>query len=187
MTIKKLIALIFITTAFLGCSSNENSIETEEEINNKIEFEGNFYSLESSWIYDQNKNPNNTENYVSFYLFNKNLTEVDNGVEFSDFSMIFFNFRAPELKETTYENLIDFNIRVNGNLTNGPLADGNANYTSGIELLSHNDPNSDIYISNSKLTISELTNNTITLNFLITRKDGKTISGNYSGEFKSLN
>lgn len=169
-------AVLFTVTIFTSsCSSDDSSDNTPNEPENQVTFNGTSYSLITAWINDENTSTNDPSD-IGFNLFNKTTADINSGNDLTDITAIYFDFTEVDLQETTYTNILDYDISINGTLTNG-------NYTPGTILLSDDDSNSDVYASSSTVTINELTATTVDLTFSFTRNDGQVISGSFSGNY----
>ncbi len=170
------LAIFFIATIFISsCSSDDNSDNNPNESENGITFNGTSYSLITAWINDENTTTNDPSD-IGFNLFNKTTADINSGNDLTGITAIYFDFSEVELQETTYTDILDYDISISGTLTNG-------NYTPGTVLLSDDDLNSDIYASSSTVTINDLTATTVDLTFSFTRNDGQVISGNFIGNY----
>jgi len=168
--------VLFTVTIFVSsCSSDDSSDKTPNEPENKIIFNGTSYSLVTAWINDENTTTNDPSD-IGFNLFNKSTEDINSGNDLTGLTAIYFDFSEVVLQETTYTDILDYDISINGTLTNG-------NYTPGTILLSDDDSNSDIYASSSSVTINDFTATTVDLTFSFTRNDGQIISGNFSGNY----
>jgi len=170
------LAVLFTATIFISsCSSDDNSDNNQNEPENGITFNGTSYSIITAWINDENTTTNDPSD-IGFNLFNKTTADINSGNDLTGITAIYFDFSEVELQETTYTDILDYDISINKTLTN-------SNYTPGTVLLSDDDSNSDIYASSSTVTINDLTATTVDLTFSFTRNDGQVISGNFSGNY----
>ncbi len=174
------LATFFIASIFISsCSSDDDSSTNVDDnpnvITNKFTFEGQSYELKGASIYDENTSTNEPSD-IGFNLYNKSITEINNGNDLDNIATIYFDFSEVDLQETTYSEILDYDVSVNGSFTNG-------NFTPGTVLLSDDNPDADIYAQNSTVTINDLTDSTVDLTFSFTRNDGKTITGNYNGDY----
>lgn len=171
-------AVLFFAITLLSSCSSDDSAENNSNPNenqNQITFNGESYELKSAFINDENTTDNNPSD-IGINLSNKTISETNSGNDLSNITTIYFDFTDTELQETTYTDITDYEISVGGTLTSG-------SFTPGTILLSDNDSNSNIYASNSAVTINDLTTTTVDLTFSFTRNDGQTISGSYNGTY----
>ena len=167
--------LMITIILFSSCSSDENSDNEQSELKNEMIFNGTNYALATAWINDENITTDDPSD-IGFNLSNKTNNDLINGNNLTNVTTIYFDFNEVNLQETTYTEILDYDIAINRTLTNG-------NYTSGTLLLSDDDENTDIYASSSSVTINNLTENSVDLTFTFTRKDGQLIQGAYSGNY----
>lgn len=171
-------AVLFFSIALLSSCSSDDSSENNSNPNenqNQITFNGESYELKSAWINDENTTDNDPSD-IGINLSNKTVSENNSGNDLSNITAVYFDFTDTELQETTYSNITDYEISVGGTRTNGT-------FMPGTILLSDSDSNSNIYASNSTVTINNLTTTTVDLTFSFTRNDGQTISGSYNGAY----
>ena len=174
----KLLTFFTVLISFISCSSDDNP-DNPNQSKNQVTFNGNAYSITSAWINDENTATNDPSD-IGINLFNKTTAEINSGNDLTNITRIYFDFTEVDLQEKTYTEILDYDFSINGTLIDGV-------FDPGTILLSDNDSNSDIYASSSIVTISNLTETTVDLSFSFTRKDGKVISGNYSGNYITPN
>ena len=175
----KLVTLLITIIFFIGCSSDDSSDNASSEKTNEFTFNGQSYELMTAWINDENTTTSDPSD-IGFNLFNKSTADINSGNDLTGINYIYFDFTEVDLQETTYTDILDYDVSINGTLING-------NFSPGTVFLSDDDPNADIYASISTVTISDLTATTVNLTFSFTRNDGKVISGAYSGNYTDPN
>lgn len=171
-------AALFFSIALLSSCSSDDSSENNSNPNenqNQITFNGESYELKSAWINDENTTDNQPSD-IGINLSNKTVSENSSDNDLSNITAIYFDFTDTELQEITYTDITDYEISVGGTRSNG-------NFMPGTILLSDNDSNSNVYASNSTVTINNLTTTTVDLTFSFTRNDGQIISGSYNGTY----
>ncbi|WP_338731996.1 hypothetical protein [Mangrovimonas cancribranchiae] len=176
----KLIYIFIITLISFSCSSDDDSADNEIlRTNNQVSFEGENYPLSTVLIFDENIETDEPSD-IGFNLYNKTTNEINSALngetDLTNIVHFYFDFTEVDLQETTYTDILDYSFSINGTLSDG-------NYDDGTEILSDNDPNSELYASNSVVTINNLTETTVDLSFSFTRNDGQVISGSYNGAY----
>jgi len=167
--------LLLVSIIIFSCKKDDEDNNQSNNIDNHFTYNGDSYELKSLFIIDENTE-NNDPSDIGFQFSNKTNSEIINGNDLTDITQVYFDFNGINVQETSYTNLLDFGISIDGNISKG-------NFTEGTFLLSDNDPNSDIFASNTKLIVNSITDNTIDLNFTFNRNDGKIISGSYNGNY----
>ncbi|MBD0831646.1 hypothetical protein [Aestuariibaculum sediminum] len=170
----RLVVLFTITIFITSCSSDDNG-DNPNQSKNEVTFNGTTYDITTAWINDENTTTNDPSD-IGISLFNKTTSEINSGNDLTNITFIYFDFTEVDLQEKTYTEIWDYDFSINGTLISGE-------FTPGTVFLSDGDSNLDIYASSSTVTINNLTDTTVDLTFSFTRKDGKVISGNYSGNY----
>src|SRR5690606_9663002 len=111
------LAILFTATIFISsCSSDDSSDNTPDEQVNEVTFNGNSYSLITAWINDENTTTNDPSD-IGFNLFNKTTADINSGNDLTGITAIYFDFSEVDLQETTYTDILDYDISINGTLT----------------------------------------------------------------------
>ncbi len=168
------ILALALCMAFASCSSDDTN-SVPDETNNEFIFNGTTYNLVSAIIVDENT-ANNDPSEISISLFNKTSTEITGNNDLSDISYVYFDFEDTTIQNTTYSQIEDYDISINGNVVN-------SEFTPGTVLLSDDDPQSDVYAQSGSVTVTNFTEFNIVFTFTFTRTDGQVISGSYDGNY----
>ena len=172
-----LIALM-LTIIFVSCSPESNNSNPEEE-NNEFTFNGVTYNLVSAIIVDENTD-NNDPSEISISLFNKTSTEVTNNGDLDDVSFVYFDFEDTTIQNTTYTQIEDYDVSINGSIVD-------SEFNPGTVLLSDDDSESNVYAQSASVTVTNFTAYNIAFTFTFTRMDGQVISGSYDGNYFAPN
>lgn len=163
-----------LSIALVSCSSDDTS-SIPDETNNEFTFNGTTYNLVSAIIVDENT-ANNDPSDISISLFNKTSTEITGNNDLSDITYMYFDFQDTTIQNTTYTNIQDYDVSINGTIVN-------SEFTPGTVLLSDDDPQSDVYAQSGTVTVTNFTQFNIVFTFTFTRNDGQVISGSYNGNY----
>ncbi|MFC0605151.1 hypothetical protein [Winogradskyella pulchriflava] len=168
---------LFFAIIITACSPESNNT-TEEETNEFI-VNGVTYNLISAIVTDENTSTNEPSE-IGISLFNKTSSEITGNSNLNDISYVYFDFEAVTIQNTTYTQIEDYNISINGT-----IVDSEFNY--GTILLSDNDSESDVYAQSGSVTVTNFTEYNIAFTFTFTRNDGQVISGSYDGNYLAPN
>ncbi|WP_138434651.1 hypothetical protein [Winogradskyella algicola] len=168
------ILALMLSIALVSCSSDDTS-SVPDETNNEFIFNGTTYNLVSAIIVDENT-ANNDPSEISISLFNKTSAEITGNNDLSDISYVYFDFEDTTIQNTTYSQIEDYDISIDGTITN-------SEFTPGTVLLDNNDPQSDVYAQSALVTVTNFTEFNIAFTFTFTRNDGQVISGSYDGNY----
>lgn len=168
------ILVLMLSTALVSCSSDDTS-SIPDETNNAFTFNGTAYNLVSAIIVDENT-ANNDPSDISISLFNKSSAEITGNNDLSDITYLYFDFQDTTIQNTTYTNIQDYDVSINGTIVN-------SEFTTGTVLLSDDDPQSDVYAQSGTVTVTNFTQFNIVFTFTFTRNDGQVISGSYDGNY----
>ena len=171
----RLLVLLIVSTFVYSCSSDDDSGNEPTGQNNEFSFNGQSYSLTTAWIYDENTTTNDPSE-IGINLFNKTNSEINGIGDLNSINHIYFDFDDVNIQATTYTQITDYDVSINGTRLNGA-------FDSGTVLLSDSDPQSNLYASSGSITINSVTENTVDLTFTFTRTDGEIISGSYNGNY----
>jgi hypothetical protein len=163
-----------LSIASVSCSSDDTS-SIPDETNNEFTFNGTTYNLVSAIIVDENT-ANNDPSDISISLFNKTSTEITGNNDLSDITYMYFDFQDTTIQNTTYTNIQDYDVSINGTIVN-------SEFTPGTVLLSDDNPQSEVYAQSGSVTVTNFTEFNIVFNFTFTRNDGQVISGSYDGNY----
>ena len=169
----KKIGILLFTILILSCSSDDSSGNSNQ---NGFTFNGTFYEVKTLYINDENTTNSNPSD-IGFSLINKTSAEINSGNDLSNVAILYFDFNAVNVEQTTYTNILDYNGKINANRTSGSI-------TGGTEILSDNETT--LQANNINVTINNITSTTVNFNFSFTRTDGQTISGQYNGNYLTL-
>ena len=171
----KLPYLFTLLFAFIimGCAPEDNTTPAEDT--NEFIFNGVTYPLISAIITDENTTTNDPSN-ISIRLFNKTSSEATSNQDLEDIAFVNFEVEAINLENTTYTTFENYNISINGAIVN-------SEFNPGTILLSHDDPDSDVFAQSGSVTITNFTTYNIVFTFTFTRNDGEVITGSYDGNY----
>jgi len=181
MTLKllKLTSLFIAIVLFSNCSSDDETTDsTPTGPTNGIIFNTSVYPITTAWINDENTTTNDPSD-IGITLYNKTTAEINSGNS-SGITSVYFDFSEVDLRVKTYTDILDYQISINGLLTNG-------NYVPGTVLLSVDDPDADPFAISSTVTINSITDTTVDLSFSFTRNDRQVLTGTYVGNYVDLN
>ena len=167
-----LITLLF-TVILVACAPEDNTsppVDTNEFI-----FNGVTYPLISAIITDENTTTNDPSN-ISIRLFNKTSSEATGNQDLEDIAFVNFEVEAIDLQAISYTEFENYNISINGSIVN-------SEFNPGTILLSHNDPDSDVFAQSGSVSITNFTTYNIVFTFTFTRNDGEVITGSYDGNY----
>jgi len=165
--------VLFCTLILCACSSDDNNTISEERIS-EFTFNGETYDLVSAIITDENTSSDNP-NEIGISLFNKTSDEVTGNGDVNDVSYVYFEFVDSNIQNTTYNQIEDYNISINGTFANDE-------FDPGTILLSDSDSEADVYAQSGSVTVTNYTQFNIAFTFSFTRNDGQIISGSYDGQ-----
>jgi len=170
-----LFTLLF-TLVLMSCAPEDNSVPVENV--NEFTFNTETYDLVTAIINDNSTatNPSN----IGITLTNKSNTESVSNGDIDDFTFVYFDIQAITLQATTYNNIEDYDVSVNGSVVNSV-------FSPGTVLLSDNDPDADVYAQSGSVIITNFTAFNIDFTFTFTRTDGQVISGRYNGSYLAPN
>lgn len=171
-----LLTLLF-TIILMGCSPEDSTVP--EENVNKFTFNDETYDLITAIINDENTTTNDPSD-IGITLTNKSNAESVSNVDLDDFTLIFFNLEAITLQNTTYNNIENYDVSINGSVID-------SEFNPGTVLLSDDNPESDVYAQSGSVTITNFTAFNIDFTFTFTRTDGQVISGRYNGSYLAPN
>ncbi|GAA0872629.1 hypothetical protein GCM10009117_17760 [Gangjinia marincola] len=175
-TFKFFFLVTFIVT-IIGCSSNDDS-STESDLSiNEFVYDGETYELVTAFITDENTTTDEASD-IGINIFNVTNSQTNGTVD--NVTRVFFDVEDITLQETTYNEIADYEVAINGSFNAG-------DYSEGTLLLSDNDPQSTVFASSTTVSIHNITETTIDLSFTFMRNDGKIISGKYNGDLINLN
>lgn len=168
---------ILVGFALLSCSSDDANANPSDAPN-EFTFNGNTYDLVSAIIVDENTATNDPSE-ISISLFNKTSSEITSNSDLSDISYIYFDFDDVTIQNTTYTQINDYDVSINGSIVN-------SEFSPGTILLADNDPQADVYAQSGSVTVTNYTEFNIAFTFTFTRNDGEVISGSYDGNYLNL-
>lgn len=168
----KFYTLLLCWCIIMSCSSDDSSNSS----NNGFTVAGTFYEVKTLYINDENTS-NSTAGDIGFLMVNKNADQFNSGNDLSNLNVLYFDFSAVEVEETTYTNISDYSGRLNATITDGVIG-------GGIEFLSDN--SGETGAGDISVQINSITDNTVDLSFSFTRIDGEIIAGTYKGEYNTL-
>lgn len=168
---------ILVGFTLISCSSDDTNANPNDTPN-EFTFNGNTYDLISAIIVDENT-ANNDPSEISISLFNKTSSEITGNSDLSDISYVYFDFDDVTIQNTTYTQIDDYDVSINGSIVN-------SEFSPGIILLADNDPQADVYAQSGSVTVTNFTEFNIAFTFTFTRNDGEVISGSYDGNYLNL-
>ena len=172
----RLLTLI-VSIALVSCSADDTN-SNPDDAPNEFNFNGTTYDLVSAIIVNENTANNNPSN-ISISLFNKTSSEITGNSDLSDISYVYFDFQDASIQNTTYNQIDDYDVSINGSIIN-------SEFNPGTILLSDDDPQSDVYAQSTSITVTNFTAFNIAFTFTFTRNDGEVISGSYDGNYFML-
>jgi hypothetical protein len=174
-----LLQTLLFTIVLFSCSPDE-STNIQIENTNQFTFNGEDYNLITVIINDENTTTNDPSEIIGISLFNKTSSEVTSNGDLSDVTFVYFGVEDINLQATTYNEITDYDISINGSVTN-------SEFNAGTVLLSDSDPQSDVYAQSGSVTITNFTDFNIDFTFTFTRNDGEVITGRYNGNYLAPN
>ncbi len=166
--------VLFCTLILCACSPDDDNTISEEKIS-EFTFNGETYDLVSAIITDENTSSDNPSK-IGISLFNKTSDEVTSNADLTDISYVYFDFEDTTIQNTTYNQIDDYNVSINGSVVD-------SEFTIGTILLSDNDSESAAYAQSGSVTVTNFTQFNIAFTFTFTRSDGQVISGSYDGPY----
>ncbi len=165
---------LLITLVLMACSADDGNTIPTENIK-KFTFNGETFNLVTAIITDENTTTNEPSE-IGIRLFNKTSLESTGDGDLSDITFVYFEVEDVNLQATTYNQIEDYDVSINGSVVN-------SEFNAGTILLSDNDPESDVYAQSGSVTITNFTAFNIDFTFTFTRNDGQVISGRYNGNY----
>ena len=160
---KTLLVLFLTFITLVGCSSSEDEITS----NNKVIIDGETYSVQTAMIESYNGK-------VSIDLLNKSIDEINeaiSGKALANTNMFNIVLSANVLEQKSYYGTdVNYDFMINGTIANGE-------YDNEETIL---ESDSD---DNLNVTINEITDTTINLEFFIRKANGKIAEGTYDGAY----
>jgi hypothetical protein len=180
---KKLNLLIALTFGFLffSCSSDDDSSNQNNNNQSGFNYNGTFYPTNDLYLNYTDSGPTNSS--ISIIMISEDLLS---NCEVSDVNYVLIEFAtsSPDilLEQETYTNseydFFDYVVFENG------VFDSDCDLTTSDMIL--NDSINNLMASPITLTINSISNNSINLNFSLTRDDGSIISGSYTGNYTDV-
>ncbi|NRD20580.1 hypothetical protein HNV08_11020 [Winogradskyella eckloniae] len=170
----KVLFLILLYGVVLGCAQEElNSYEPEDT--NAFTYNGATYPLMAAIVLDEETSAN-TASDIKISLFNKSSAEITSNSDVTDLSYVSFEVVDIDLNQTTYNQIDDYTVSINGSVTD-------SEFHPGTILLSSSDADSHLFAQSGVVTITNYTAYNIVFTFSFTRTDGTLISGSYDGNY----
>ena len=160
---KTLLVLFLAFITLIGCSSSEEEMTP----NNKVIIDGETYSVKTAVIDSFNGK-------IAIDLVNKSRNEINefiSGKPLTNANFFKIVLRTNEFEEKSYYGTdVNYDFMINGTLANGE-------YDNEETIL---ESDSD---DNLNVTINEITDTTINLEFFIRKANGKIAEGTYDGAY----
>jgi len=170
----KTIIAVFAICILYSCSDDEGLRDLGRY---GFSYNSQFYVLNSASYVDENVEDETTPSTLSIALSNVNLA-TSNAT--SNVTKLYFDFEGITLEEGEIAEIQDYSIEIGGSFVPN-TEDANYTYVNGTFLLNSLQPG--LTATEKTVTITELTESTISLTFSFTRADGQLFSGNYSGVY----
>jgi len=169
----KIISLVFAIFVLFSCSDDEGIRDLGKY---GFNYNSQFYVLNTASYVDENVEDDTTPSSLSITLSNVNLTSSN---AISNVTKLYFDFEGITLEAGEIADIQDYSLEIGGSFV--PNAeDENYSYVDGTFLLNSE---SGLNATEKTVTITSLTESTISLTFSFTRADGQIFSGSYSGIF----
>lgn len=168
-----LVALL-LACLLVSCSADDGD-GISDETSNEFTFNGVSYNLVSAIITDENTSTNDPSD-ISISLFNKTSAEITGNGDLNDISFVYFNFEDVTIQNTTYTQIEDYDVSIDGSVVD-------SEFYHGTVLLSDDDSESDVFAQSASVTVTNFTQFNIAFTFTFTRNDGEIISGSYDGNY----
>jgi len=180
---KKLNLFIALSIGFLifSCSSDDDSSNQNNNNQSGFNYDGTFYPTTDLYLNYTDSGPTNSS--ISLIMISEDLLS---NCEVSDVNYVLIEFAtsSPDilLAQETYTNseydFFDYVVFENG------IFNSDCDLTASDMIL--NDSMNDLMASPITLTINSINDNSINLNFSLTRDDGSIIIGSYSGNYTDV-
>lgn len=171
-TFFKTIVAVFAVCILFSCSDDEGVRDLAKY---GFSYNSQFYALNTASYVDENIEDETTVSPLSITLSNVNLISSN---AISNVTKLYFDFDGITLEEGEIAEIQDYTLEIGGSFVPNP-EDENFSYVNGTFLLSNSQPG--LTATEKTVTITELTESTISLTFSFTRADGQIFSGSYSG------
>ncbi|WP_299676998.1 hypothetical protein [uncultured Tenacibaculum sp.] len=167
----KFLTLFLLSVTTISCSSESDNDLTQNDANGKITIKNKTYDLKSL-VY------NEFGNTKEFTFFNVPETDINsNEIVKSDYLRVLISY----VNDQNIQTGTVLNVVARCEIS---LIDVNKGTVNSEEFLLYDSggSNPDLLLETSEMTINNLQDNMVTLNFNFKRADGTTITGNYNGE-----
>ncbi|WP_422107872.1 hypothetical protein [Winogradskyella sp.] len=171
--LSRVLGLLFAITLMACTSDDTSSVPTEET--NQFTFNGVTYNLVTAVVNDENTSTSDVSE-IGISFFNKTASEIAGNSDLTNVNFVYFDFDDVTIQNTTYNQIDDYDVSINGSVTN-------SEFNPGTVLLSDSNVASDVYAQSGSVTILNFTEFNIKLTFSFTRNDGQVISGSYDGNY----
>ncbi|WP_179018549.1 hypothetical protein [Winogradskyella forsetii] len=164
---------LLLALIFAACAPEDNT--TIPENTNEFIFDGVTYPIITAIIIDENTSATNPSP-IKISLWNKTSSEATGNGDLEDIALVNFEIEDENLEVTTYTDVENYDISINGSIVN-------SEFSPGTLLLSNDDPDADVFAQSGSVNITNFTAFNIVFTFTFTRNDGQFISGSYDGNY----